>query len=323
MLELFHNFQLLRPLWLLALVPGALVWWLLRRNRDPLRHYQGLIAPHLLSHLVIGEQQQGFWHPLRVFPLVGLLLIMALAGPSWRREPPAFAEQQAGLMVLLKASRSMDAEDLSPNRMERAVFKLRDLLTLRGAEPAGLIAYSGSAHLVMPLTQDTRIIELMADGLGPEVMPLEGDRLDQALALARRQLEDRSSPGSILVIADGIDDARAEALSQFRSESAIPVQILALAADPRSARQAVAQGAQALDASVVPVTIDDQDIRDIVSGARRRVAALEGEQAGSRPRDEGYLLVPLITILIALWARRGWSLRWPRPALRRVSAADN
>ena len=93
MLEFFTNFNLLRHLWLLALLPAAALWWLLRRNRDPLRLYSGQIAPHLLKHFVIGETKQGLFHPVRIFPLAWLLLVVALAGPSWQMEPSPFAEQ--------------------------------------------------------------------------------------------------------------------------------------------------------------------------------------------------------------------------------------
>ncbi len=68
--------------------------------------YSGLIAPHLLKHLLIGESKKGIFYPVRIFPLAWLLLVIALSGPSWRLEPSPFAEQQAGLMVLLKVSSS-------------------------------------------------------------------------------------------------------------------------------------------------------------------------------------------------------------------------
>lgn len=310
MADLFTNFTLLRPLWLLAFLPGVALWWLLRRNKDPLRMYAGLIAPHLLKHLVIGETKQGVFHPVRIFPLAWLLLVIALAGPSWRMEPSPFAEQQAGLMVLLKTSSSMKAQDLPPSRLERAIYKMKDLFSVRGQEPSGLIAYSGSAHLVMPLTKDTRIIELMASELDPDVMPVDGDRLDEALELARQQFDRSKTTGSILIIADSIDEALAEQLGEYRKKSGLPVQVLAMAPEQQAAKAAVARGAKALDASVHTITVDDGDVRDIVAGAKRMVANVSAHQEGSRQRDEGYLLVPLIAALIALWARRGWSLRW-------------
>ena len=310
MADFWSNLHFLRPWWLLALIPGAALWWFLHRSTDFLRQYKGLIAPHLLTHLVIGEQKQGVLHPLRIIPVVWILLVVALAGPSWRMEPSPFAEQQAGLVILLKTSRSMAAEDLPPSRLERAVYKMHDLFEIRGAEPSGLVAYSGSAHLVMPLTKDTRIIEVMAAELDPTVMPVDGDRLDLALELAGKQIGQSKSTGSVLVIADGIDENQLAQLTEYRQKGGPPVQVLVMATDPPTAKAAVARGADALGAAVHVATVDDSDVRSIVAGAKQMVRDVSAHEQGARRRDEGYWLVPLLTLLIALWARRGWSLGW-------------
>jgi len=309
--EFLINFQFLRPWWLVALLPGALIWWLIRRSNDPQRIHKELIAPHLLKHLVIGKTKKEIIRPLHLFPVAWLVLVIAMAGPSWRMEPSPFAEQQAGIMVLLKVSRTMKAKDLPPSRLERAVFKMRDLFAVRGPDPSGLIAYSGSAHLVMPLTKDTRIIELMAGELDPSIMPVDGDRLSDALELARRQFDRSQTDGSILVIADSIDESQLDQLAEYRQNGGPPVQVLAMNAEPKAARGAVARGAKALDAPVYASTADDGDVRDIVAGARRMVNKISARQEGSKQRDEGYMLVPALAALIALWARRGWSLNWP------------
>jgi Ca-activated chloride channel family protein len=213
-------------------------------------------------------------------------------------------------MVLLKVSSSMKAKDLPPSRMERAIFKMRDLFAVRGQETSGLIAYSGSAHLVMPLTKDTRVIELMAAELDPSVMPVDGDHLNEALELARQQFDRSQSDGSILVITDSIDESQLDQLTKYRQNDSPPAQVLAMIPEPKAARAAVSRGAKALDASVYTSTADDSDVRGIVAGARRMVNKISAHQEGSRQRDEGYMLVPAIAALIALWARRGWSLKW-------------
>ena len=311
MLEILANFQFLRPWWLVALIPGGIIWSLIRGSNDPFRIHKGLISPHLLKHLVIGETKKGIFHPLRIFAFTWIVLVIALAGPSWRIEPSPFAEQQAGIMVLLKASSSMKTADLPPSRMERAIFKMRDLFAVRGQGPSGLIAYSGSAHLVMPLTKDNRIIELMAGELDPSIMPVDGDHLSGALELARQQFDRSKTTGSILIIADSIEESQLDQLAEYRHKNGPPVQLLVMMPDPKAAKAAVARGAKALDASVYTSTTDDSDVRDIVGGVRRVVNKIVAHQEGSRKRDEGYMLVPAIAILIALWARRGWSLKWP------------
>ena len=175
MSELLSHFHFLRPLWLLALVPAALTGWLLWQQMDPLRGYRSSIAPHLLAHLVIRAGKTSFLRPEVVLVCVLPLSILALAGPSWRQEPSPFAEDQAAAIAVIKIAPSMQASDLQPSRLERAQHKLHDWLALRPGARVGLIAYSGSAHLVMPLTRDSRIVEQMAQALEPSVMPVQGD----------------------------------------------------------------------------------------------------------------------------------------------------
>src|SRR5262249_4015088 len=139
-------FHLLRPWWLLALVPTALVLALILRRDRPEVQWGGVIAPHLLKHLIVTPQ--GRWR-IRPVWLVGAALalpIVGLAGPTWRREPPPFVEDKAPLMIALDVSASMGQPDVPPTRLERAKQKVRDLLAARAGARTGLIAYAGTAH---------------------------------------------------------------------------------------------------------------------------------------------------------------------------------
>ncbi|MGC6505232.1 MAG: vWA domain-containing protein, partial [Coraliomargaritaceae bacterium] len=96
----------------------------------------------------------------------------------------------------------MLATDLPPTRLERARIKIAELLKERAAAPTGLIAYSGSAHLVLPLTRDDRLLQTMAASLHPDIMPTEGDDLAGAIRLAEAQFKKSGISGSILVLTD-------------------------------------------------------------------------------------------------------------------------
>jgi Ca-activated chloride channel family protein len=308
----FDNFHFLRPYWLLTLVPVGMIWLAMRRNDMPSRQFREFIAPHLLQHLLHSPSEgRQFLRPARVLLMLWLLIITALAGPSWQVQPSPFAEQKAGLMILLKLSPSMNTEDLHPSRLERARHKMHDLFGLRSDGPTGLIAYSGSAHLVMPLTPDTRIIEQMAGALEPEIMPTEGDVLADALALAAEQFSRRKATGSILVIADSVDPLQIQALSDFRKSAGFPVQILAAVGSRElMVQNGIEAGAGALGARVHEMTVDDRDVNRLAQGAESDVSQAAADMEQMQWKDSGYLLVPLIFLGTLLWARRGWSLRW-------------
>jgi len=71
-----------------------------------------------------------------------------------------FVQDEAPLVLALDLSRSMDAIDVQPTRLLRAEQKIRDLLALRPGARTGLIAYAGSSHMVLPLTDDAKVIEM-------------------------------------------------------------------------------------------------------------------------------------------------------------------
>ena len=75
------------------------------------------------------------------------LAMLSLAGPTWRPEPSPFADDPVPVMLVLKASETMDLlAHLAPSRMERARLKTADFAAERSGQPLGLVAYAGSAH---------------------------------------------------------------------------------------------------------------------------------------------------------------------------------
>ena len=298
--------QLLRPWWLISLLPMALAWWWLWRRQDQLGRFQRVVDPHLLQHLLVGEGGSKGLKPIHLLGLVWLLGALALAGPSWRAAPSPFP-QDPGLVVVLKASASMKATDVQPSRLERARHKLRDLLALRRGDATGLVVYSGSAHLVMPLTRDERIIPTMLEELSPELMPADGDALADALQLARQLLQRAGTPGSVLVVTDGVADTQSDALAAL--DYPMPVQFLSVQALGTKVDPGLQQAASVLGADVEGLSADERDITRLGRRARGLADAVQGSAEGQRPEDAGYFLLPLIALLALAWSRRGWGIR--------------
>lgn len=305
--EFFSNLHFLRPGWLTGVLPVAAIVWINLVSRNPVNALRGVIAPHLLTHLVVEPRVRRRVKPGQILALLAFLSIVALAGPTWRKEPSPFAEERAALMVVMKITPSMQASDLQPSRLERARNKLHDLLALRAGARTGLIAYAGSAHLVVPPTTDARIVEQLAAALEPSIMPVEGDALADALSLAQAQLDAFTGAGSVIVITDAIPGNQLAGLAEH--ETGVPVQLLAtVASEETAAQNGILEGARSLSAPLQLVTPDDTDVRKLNTRAVSAAAATTGE--GERWRDEGYLLVPLIAFGTLLWGIRGWSVGW-------------
>ena len=301
------EFHFLRPQMLLSLLPLMLVWWMLWRGQDSYAQLKKVVAPHLLEHLVVGDTRTRRLRPVHLLSAVWIVATLALAGPAWEKEAAPFADDDAGLVVLLKVSSTMQATDVQPSRLERAKHKLRDLLQARKGTSTGLIVYSGSAHLVMPLTRDDRIVSAMVEDLTPELMPADGDALGEALQLAESVLQRAGVPGSVLVMADSVSPSQADLLTAARPS--LPVQFLEMSAPAAAVDTGMERAASALGASVLRLSVDETDVQRLAQRAQSDFKAVAGVASGDRWRDTGYLLLPLIALLALFWSRRGWLVR--------------
>ncbi|MBT8048670.1 MAG: VWA domain-containing protein, partial [Gammaproteobacteria bacterium] len=236
---------------------------------------------------------------------------------TWQREATPFTEDQAALFIVQKVTPDMLAEDIQPNRLKRSAQKINDLLELRPGTRTGLIAYAGSAHLVMPLTSDPDIIGFFASELAPEVMPVAGDEPLKAVELARQRLRESGIPGSVVLIADSLDASYASGLA---GSSGADVHVLAMAAGPEVVPPAGSPPAPALDegsmqsaaraggGALVLATPDDSDIRQLSSRIERSIAAAPAQE-GERWKDMGYYLCVVFVLLVLTFFRRGGAVR--------------
>ena len=295
------SLHFIRPGWLLLAPLAVALWWLWWRRSDPLRGWREQIAPDLLEALVVGRESIKSGNA-RWLLVAWLVAIVAIAGPTWRLEPSPFADDVTPLMILLKADVSMMQPDPAPSRLERARLKIADLGETRKGQPLGLIAYAGSAHLVLPPTRDTATVAQMAAEISPDIMPISGDRLDLALREAVRVLAEGQSGGSIVVLADAVDTDPA-ALAALRKEFSIPVQFLAINAPESSQSDSLRAAAKTLGADVEQIDVEGKDIAAIVRHAASAPIAKRGQQ-GERWQEAGYWLVPLIGLIVLVSFRR-------------------
>ncbi|MBP7002186.1 VWA domain-containing protein [Amaricoccus sp.] len=296
-------FTFLRPGWLLALPALALLWWGLRRRRARAGG-QGLpqIAPHLRAALTIGRNAQSrLTAPDLILP-AAMLMALAAAGPAWRPAPSPFVIETAPLVIALDLSSTMEQADIAPTRLERAKQKIRDLIAARAGGRVGLVAYAGSAHLVMPLTDDPTVLQPFLDGLEPGLMPTPGRKASAALTLAETLLAQEPAPGSILFVTDGIDPADIAAFPAGGSARA------ALIVAPDGGGAEVRDWSSRANVAAVSSTVEQSDIAAVqraLASSLARAGAAEGALA-----DDGWLLAIPAGLILLLWFRRGTTLRW-------------
>ena len=332
------SFHFLRPAWFLALLPLAAVLFLLWRRRRAGRSWQAVVDARLLPYLLMGNEMRRMQMGIAAVALGGLLAITALAGPVWTKLQQPVFRRESGLVVLLDLSRSMDAADLRPSRLQMAKFKLRDILARRKEGDTALVVYAADPFVVTPLTTDTGTITRQLPSLTTDLMPAQGSRADRAITKAQALLQQAGAVhGNVLLITDGVDNDPAGPLHTAVTKllnagyrlsvlgvgtaggAPIPVAdggffkdaggaIVVAKLDENSLAQLAADG----HGIYRRLAVDDSDT-DVLTrtfdsgwetGQSRQVAGMKSDQW----RDEGpWLLLPLLPLAVLVF-RRGYLL---------------
>jgi Ca-activated chloride channel family protein len=161
--------------------------------------------------------------------LVAILLSVAAAQPVWKQQPvPAF-KQSGAVVIALDLSASMNATDIKPNRLQRAHFKIEDLLGRLPDSQVALLVYAGDAFVVTPLTEDTGTILAQLPVMTPDIMPAQGSRADRALEKAGDILVQAGvRGGAVLLVSDEVSPRQIAASANRLVQQGRSVSILAV-----------------------------------------------------------------------------------------------
>ena len=321
---------LLRPFWLLIVpLPILLLWRLWHRQRQ-IGRWQRLLPEAFHDALLTRGKLRSSRRPWLLLAICWLLACLALLGPSWQHAEQPGLSRADPLVVLLEVTPAMLAADVAPNRLEQAKRKLLDLLRARADAQTAVVAYAGSAHTLVPLTNDIATTQNLLDALQPDLMPEPGHRADLAVAQGLELLErGANGRGRLLLIGSAMSDEQRNSIRTRLADSETPLSILGVGTE-QGAPITLENGSFLKDASgaIVMPRLDEAALRRVASetGGRYRRARIDDRdlqglgllQAGgdlvrqehsTRLQawlDQGHwLLLPLL-LLAALAGRRGW-----------------
>ena len=159
-----------------------------------------------------------------------VLSLLAAAEPRSGRRPVTGERSGLDMAVAYDVSRSMKAEDLLPNRHERAVNALRQLSSTLVDARLSLIPFKGDAILAVPMTEDRVTLDLWIERLGPGISTVPGTNIEAALRTAVDSFpKDAGRQRTIVLITDGESlSGRIERVSRELAEAGIPVRVLAV-----------------------------------------------------------------------------------------------
>ncbi len=200
------EFHFIRPYWLLAILPTIIIVALMLRNKLSRGNWATCCDAELLPFLLQEKavNQSRVWLSLGVIST--LLVIVALAGPTWQRLPSPVFRNDAALVIALNLSPSMNAADIKPSRLTLARYKIADILKQRKDGQTALLVYSGEAFTVTPLTDDTNTIDSQLSALTTDIMPKQGNNTAAVLEKAADLFKQAGlQSGQILLITDAVD----------------------------------------------------------------------------------------------------------------------
>ncbi|WP_339408289.1 VWA domain-containing protein [Pseudomonas helleri] len=324
-----------RPEWLLALpLLGWLLWKLWHRQKRTGR-WQMILPVAFHRVLLCGGNGRSSKLPWIALGGAWLLALLALLGPSWERVEQSTQKPADPLVVMLQLTPDMLATDKSPNRLEQARRKLYDLLQSRDDAQTAIIVYAGSAHTLVPLSDDLATSRNLLEALKPSLMPQPGQRADLAVEKALKLLDQGAlGQGRLLLITSSLSQQEREGIRQaLKGHNS---QLLMLGIGSRDGAPVVDENGQFLkddQGAILVPRLDSPALRAFaleVDGRYRQARLDDNDLRGlgllDGPRhlrdrdqtvhldtwaDQGYwLLLPLL-LLAACAGRRGWLLCLP------------
>jgi Ca-activated chloride channel family protein len=288
-MDYLSQMHFIRPLVLWVLPVVALILWYLQQQNSKEDGWSKICDPHLLDAIKVRSGGQGSRLTWLLWP-ISLIAVLALAGPAFQKLPTPVIKNQSALVIALDVSKSMLSDDIKPNRLERAKYKINDILDSRKDGQTALLVYSGDAFVVTPLTDDTQTIALMLKAISPEIMPVQGSRVDIALSKAKDLLKQAGYPsGDILLIADGVNISKANKIAKDLANDRIKISVLGVGTKEGAPIPLQTGFVKDSQGNIVIPKLQLSELKELATNGDGRFAQITGDSS-----DIDYLLPSVI-----------------------------
>jgi Ca-activated chloride channel family protein len=229
------HFAALGMLHLLWVVPaaGLLLWLSGRAARAALARFTALDA-----RLALLDRRGRLARQLLVL-LALLALSVALLRPGWNPQPMVVRQEGRDVVFAVDVSRSMLAEDLAPNRLERAKLAILDALPALQRDRVAVVAFAGEAAVVCPLTRDYGFFRWAVEGLSPASVQAQGTLIGDAIRKIAADVFDPREKRfkDLILISDGEDQGSyPEVAASVAGEQGVRILAIGLGDEARGSR---------------------------------------------------------------------------------------
>ncbi|MCM4163966.1 MULTISPECIES: VWA domain-containing protein [unclassified Arenibacter] len=197
-------------LYLLSIIPVMVVLFMLLQiwKKRTQRKFADL---SLLKRLT--PDRSNFKATLKlIFVLFGLAsLTMALVNPKIGTKLETVKREGVDIVFALDVSKSMLAEDIAPNRLEKAKRLVSEIINQLASDRIGIIAYAGQAFPQLPITTDYGAAKMFLQNMNTDMLSSQGTAIDQAIELASTYYDDEEQTNRVLfIISDGEDHSQGD-----------------------------------------------------------------------------------------------------------------
>ena len=192
-------------LYLLAIIPVMVVLFVLLQfwKKRTQRKFADLT---LLKQLT--PDRSNFKSSLKlIFILLGIAsLTLALVNPKIGTKLETVKREGVDIVFAVDVSKSMLAEDIAPNRLEKAKRLVSEIINQLASDRIGIIAYAGQAFPQLPITTDYGAAKMFLQNMNTDMLSSQGTAIDQAIELASTYYDDEEQTNRVLfIISDGED----------------------------------------------------------------------------------------------------------------------
>ena len=199
---------------------------------------------------------------------------LAFLGPTWSEIQTPAKKLKSRLVIAMDLSQSMMTADISPNRLERAKFKVHDFLAANPQAETALLVFAASTHTVVPFTTDYKIILDHLDGLKPSMMPVKGTGFDALFKRVDSLFVDNIAEAKMMLLTDDLNELSIESVSLFTQQNNVQLYVYPFSTQtggniPNHKEQSALDTLKlnrlgALDkVEILDMTLDNSDVTDL------------------------------------------------------------
>lgn len=259
-------------LWLLCFIPLMIVVFIfIQRNKR--KRIDVAIDKNLQNYIVpmlsFGKQRLKFILVMIAFAFI----VLAAANPQKASSMGDKQRKGCDIMVCLDVSNSMLAEDLSPNRLERAKLAITQLITQLKGDRIGIVVFAGSSFRFLPLTSDYATAKMFTDVIDTKLIDNQGTDIYQALETTIKgfgEKKDKTHTRTIVIISDGEDlQPEAEDLASNIAKEDIVINCIGIGS-PQGSKIPIKQNGQSTfktdkEGNIVITRLNETSLKNIAS----------------------------------------------------------